>query len=256
MKFFLPLFFILCFHSIAGARVIPIQDRVDSALLTKDFVSFKNFSDNLSKSEKGIQCYWEFLRELVSGYNEGIFYFEKDGFSSVSTFRITMLTTDSTIISFELSEQLYRKIKDDESEPYFEIKDQYKNDSLFALLQSSFKAVFGTELKESELFNESVVYGGHCGYGGIERPEMQELDKMVMKKDRKGLDEWLQSANVEKQVYAVDGLSQLKRKGELITPEEMRMIHAIKNKKGEIRTCSGCIYGNKKISEVVSDFRF
>lgn len=232
-------------------------------LLTHDFIRFEKFADSLGKTKGNVSSYWGYKRELVKGFWEGIFYFERSvkdsvnpAISSIYGFRVNILATDSTIIYFDLGEKKYKKV-DEHWEPYYENMDHFKNDSLFSVLKTAFKNTFRTELNFDELFKLSIVYSnGGCGYSGVLREEKMQLDALVEDKDHTSLQLWLGSSNTETQLYAVEGFFRLEKSGEVLTPVEMEMIHAVLQKKGNVNTCNGCIYVNNEISRIAKDFNF
>ena len=63
--------------------------------------------------------------------------------------------------------------------------------------------------------------------------------KLIQDKNIPSLRKWLRCPNVEMQAYAVRGLFELKNKGYQPTLEDLEMIKAIKNKKGDLLYHSG-----------------
>lgn len=246
----------------AISSLAQIQDEVGKVLAKKNFVEFKSYADQLSKNRKGVTSYWENLRELTNGYQEGVFYFEQSiphkenpAISSVSTFRVTILTSFNSIIFYHLGEKKNKRVGKDWV-PYFDTIVFYKNDSLYAELKSSFKKTFGAVLNEKELFLNSIIYGSSCGYAGMDPYEKTQIDLLVKNQDKKSLLKWVQSTNTEKQVYGVDGLYQLKKQGIKFSEFEIGMINAVLEKKGTIQVCEGCIHSTEEISVVTKKIKF
>jgi hypothetical protein len=77
-----------------------------------------------------------------------------------------------------------------------------------------------------------------------------KLIECVETNDIAMLNEWLRSPVAEIQVYAIDGFSQLRKQGYKLSEEQRRLIKFIKKKKGNINTCSGCLFSSKTISSV------
>lgn len=193
-----------------------VQNDVKQILSKKDFVSFKGFADSLLSKEQKISCHWTIFRDLTTDFKERIFFFSKSipdsknpGISSIYTFRVRLLITDKTIIYYDLSEKRNRKVKK-EWVPYYDTLDYYKNDSFFSILRQSFHNSFKAELNVKELFIDDLVYGHACGIIGEDPKEKLIIDNLVENKNKVELFKWLQSTNFEKQLYAVDGLYQLK----------------------------------------------
>ena len=120
-------------------------------------------------------------------------------------------------------------------------------------LKSSFKRTYSAALKEEDLNADDHMVGFGCGYSG-EAPElMLQLIKILDKKDYNEVDNWLKSANIEKQVYAIIALNNLKKSGRKITAEQKRIIDIIKRKSGKVRVCRGCSESNDNISDIVKN---
>lgn len=223
-----------------------VQNDVKEALSKKDFVSFSSFADTLSNRENRITCHWTIFRELTADFKEGLFYITKSvpdsknpGISSVYTYRVRLLTKDTTIIYYLLSEERNKKVKK-KWVPYYDTLGYYKNDSLFSALQQSFLNSFDGELNEKELFIDDFVYGHDCGIIAQDPEGKILIDKLVTEKNKEELIKLLKSSNFEKQIYALDGLWQLKEIGFTYTTAELRIIRNVLKKKGTIFYCHGC----------------
>lgn len=233
-----------------------IQNDVKKVLASLDFVEFKMYADNLSNGNNSLSSHWESLRDLTSDFQEGVFFFEKSvpdkenpAISSVYTFRVTLVATKTTIVYFELSEEKNKKVGN-EWKPYFDPIEIFKDEKSFDNLKASFKSVFNSELNESGLFVTDFVYGEACGFVGTDPIGRQKINEWVLEKDKNKLLRWLTSTNTEKQVYAVDGLLQLKKEGGLMTDYEIKIINFIIHKKGTMFFCSGDSYWYQDITEV------
>ena len=112
----------------------------------------------------------------------------------------------------------------------------------------SYSSFFGTPVKMSSFFIDNIRYGRGCGFAGVDPPERKKLKKLIDTKDTKTLLLWLRDPNTEKQLYAVEGFFELEKKGYNISPTTQKVIDFIKVKKGQARTCDGCIYSEKEIS--------
>jgi len=231
-------------------------------LSKKDFLAFISFTDTLSKRNNKITYHWTIFRDLTSDFKEGVFYLNKSvphanepGVSSVYTFRVRLLTTDKTIIYYELGKKKHKKIKK-EWVPYYDTLAYYKNDSLFSILKQSFVKSFDAELNETELFIDDFVYGKACGIIGENPSGRLLIDKLVSEKNKEELFRLLKSTNFEKQIYALDGLWQLKEIGFTYTIEELRIIKNVLKKKGTIFYCHGCPHSWKNVILVTYKFQF
>ncbi len=232
-----------------------VQNDVKNILSTKDFVTFKKYADKLSNS------HWENLRDLTTDFKEGVFIFEKSvpdndnpAISSVYTFRVNIITTKTQIAFYELREEKNKKVGN-VWEPYYDSIDKFKDEKLYDSLKNSFKGIFQTEINENELFVTDFVYGEYCGFAGVNPKGRQQIDEWVTNKNKTALLKWLKSTNTEKQIYAVDGLCQLKKAGTKLTNEEMKMINFVTKKSGTIYVCSGCIHSRDDIIRVTKKFK-
>ncbi len=239
-----------------------VRDNVKDALSKKDFISFINFIDTLSNSEQEVSYRWTVLRDITADFREGVIYFTKSfadsknpAIKSFSTFKVRLLTFDKAIIYYDFGENRSRKINKDQT-PSFDTLDYYKNDSLFAVLRQSFIMTFDGELNETELFIDDLVYGQSCGLIGEDPKEKIIIDNLVAAKNKEELFTWLKSTNFERQVYALDGLYQLKASGTTYTIEEHKIIKNVLDKKGTIFHCRGCVHSWTDVKMVTWKFKF
>jgi hypothetical protein len=84
----------------------------------------------------------------------------------------------------------------------------------------------------------------------------RQIDEWVADRNKSKLVEWLTSTNTEKQVYAVDGLLQLKKTGMKLSDDELKIMKFVIGKSGTIYTCSGCIHMHLNIEAVTKEFKF
>lgn len=238
-----------------------VQDEVREALASKNTVEFKAFADNLTDQEAGIYGSWVYLRDITNDFQEGVFFFsksiadEKDpSVSTLSLFSVHLITTKTEIIFYEISARKNKKVGKNR-ESYRDILDGYKNEKRYSDLKQSFKEIFQVEFNDTDLFSDELIYGDGCWYGGTDPEGRQQIDTWVASKNKSELLKWLTSANSVKQVYAVDGLIQLKKLGVELTDDELRIIDFIRNKAGVIHVCSGCQFGEEEIKFVLKEIK-
>lgn len=239
-----------------------VQNDVKKVLETKDFAQFEKLTTTLTDRKKNIRSHWKSIRDLTYNFQEGIFFFEKSvpikdkpGNSSVYTYRVRIITTKTKIAFYELTEKKNKKVKDN-WKPYYKIIDTFKNEIDFLNFKKEFKTIFLTEINEEELFTTDFVYGTNCGIAGMNPRGRININKLIDKKDKSGVLEWLKSTITEKQIYAIDALYQLKNCGIELTDEELKMVEFVSNKDGSIETCSGCSFYGRGIKEVTEQFEF
>lgn len=270
------LFWGLIYATCATAQV---KDTLHHILSKKDFMGLKTYADSSA------YAYWYYLRDIAPGYQEGILFaeqWEKDkedtSAFNVDKFRVTIITGKDSITLYTLSIEKYRKEEDGWSqsllnEPYmtapgkhekpeqksvlyYETLSQYRDSAGYSNFKKSFEGIFRVQPKEDDFFLSDITYGRSCGFGGGDPAGKKTTGKLVENKQKAELVKWLQSANTEKQAYAVDGLHQLKRAEVKLTKNEIKMIEYVRNKKGNMRVCSGCIYFDKEIDTALKGFKF
>ena len=236
-----------------GRQVVEDMRKV---LAGRNFTALQSHIDNLAGAN------WECLRDLTHDFREGVLVFgyvvkDKDNpdMGTEFTFRVNLVTTKTRIVYYQLSERKYKKVLED-WKPYYQLMDEFKDSTAYKSLKSSFREIFHAELNESELFLTNFVYGAHCGFVGTDPEERKQIDDFVSKRNKAHLVKWLQSTNTEKQVYAVDGLYQLKKFGMKLTEDELKMIRFVTGKKGSLCVCGGCIVRNEEIHDALMEFEF
>lgn len=234
---------------------------VKNILDKKDFALFEKSVENLGDKNNGISWHWESLRDLTTNSKEGVFIFtklvpdkENPSTGSIYTFRVNIITTNKYILFYELSEEKNRQVGKN-WESYYQTIAKSKDDDAFDSLKSSFKSTYNLDLDEKELFVTDFVYGDACGLVGTPPTGREQINKWILAKDKTELLKWLKSTNTEKQIYAVDGLLQLKLKGLKLTSEEIKVIKFVINKRGTMNICSGCTHYTGEIKNVTGVFK-
>lgn len=154
-----------------------------------------------------------------------------------------------------MAEKKYKKVKDS-WEPYYKIIDTSKDKIAYTNFKKEFKTIFLAEVNEKELFITDFVYGTNYGITGMAPRGRISINKLIDEKDKSGILAWLKSTITEKQIYAIDAFYQLKSCGMKLTSKELKMIEFVSNKKGNIKTCSGCTFYDREIKEVTQQFKF
>lgn len=131
-------------------------------------------------------------------------------------------------------------------------KFEEQDSAAVKLFSKNYSAFFGTPVKMSAFFVDDVRYGRGCGFAGVDPPERKKLKTLIDNKDTKTLLLWLRSPVTEKQLYAVEGFTELEKKGYKIAPSTQKAIDFIKTKKGTTKVCNGCIYSDVEISTIFS----
>jgi hypothetical protein len=230
-------------------------------LESRSYQKLEKFNDTCR--DKHLSRYWSQFRELCGGYYEGIYTLEKSipevenpAISTVYTYRARVLTDKNEILYCEFGEKKNKKMNG-EWIPYYTSILNYQNESAYDSLKRCFYKTYGASFDPNGLFIDTIVYGKWCGIAGRDPNKRQELLLLIENTDTISLTKWLQSTNTETQLYGVEGFYELKRQKHIRMPERILiMIKAIKNKKGYISVCSGCIFSSMSIKEALAEFRF
>ncbi len=232
----------------------------------------KNFS--LQELEKGLnelqeqsteEVKYKWLctvnREIVDGYFEQVFELtksvkhpEKEGTSTLYFNKVKLVSKDTSIIYFQITEQ--QAVKEDGRWVPF---DQYLAHDAdlqeFDKLKITYIYTYRIDLDMEALFEREIVYGTRCGYAGSEPLYRQKVNQLISTQDLQALIQWLKSPQVEIQLYAIDGILTLKEQGVYVEPWVLGLIETIGKKQGTAYTCSGCNHWNQPISEIVEQIK-
>ncbi|WP_433991491.1 hypothetical protein U8527_21315 [Kordia algicida OT-1] len=248
---------ILLFSFGINACFAQFSTKIKEILDRKNFSEFENFYKNELLNESSPRIYTFMLRDITHHTQEGIFVFEKyetdpknPSIASVTTYRVRLLTYQQNIIFYELSKKLNKRIGGN-WEPYYDIIAHYKNYTAYREFQHDFKNIFQTNLNEKELFELRYIYGEKCSIVGIDPIEKTKMKAWVKKGNKTKIRNWLTATNTEKQLYAFEGLLQLKKAGISLTKQEEKMMNFVANKNGMVQTCAGCSYTTEGIQEVI-----
>lgn len=245
----------LAFHLPITAKPT-LLSTIERALLKNDVHILNQYADSLEKSDKRINCYWRYFREVIPGFNEGILYIIKltprkgeRHIVNELAYRVSIVTFDSAIAFYKLDEVVTNY--EGNGEKTIKNKRTFMNDTAFVLLCNSFKSMFKEPLNMNELFIEDFKYGWQCGIAGVNPKPRLIMEEFVQNNNKDSLIQWLQSTSTEKQIYALEGLYELNKAGLQLTTEEKQMAMYVKAKKGTINYCIGCLHSDIKIFEVM-----
>lgn len=225
---------------------------VKKQLEEKDFSQFKQVVEKLKSGHcapaEGIAS-----REILQGYNEvvaSVIIFEPtpngkyEG--NCEDYQVNLLTKDNLIIKYALYAKHhnynYKK---------FELLKSYSNDAEVKAFQELYGKAFYRMISMNELFDISITYGKHCGFAGISPEGRVILDKYVATGNRKKLFYWLTSPSFERKLYAYEGFKALESKGYKLNPKESAIVNYLKNFKGTVRICNGCLFSDPEFSEMI-----
>ncbi|AFM04730.1 hypothetical protein Fleli_2358 [Bernardetia litoralis DSM 6794] len=200
-------------------------------------------------------------REIINDFFEQIIEFrveiqeeENPAVYSVYTNKISLIKTKDGRIAFYKINRL-ENVKINEEWREQNVVLQKDSSSLLKKLQADFKKTYDRKLDFDELFETQIVYGSHCGFAGMEPKYRIKMNKLVELKDSTTLIKWLKSATIEIQLYAIDGILNLKKNGLKFDTSTLELIELIENKEGEAYTCSGCTHWNRPINEIIEKIK-
>lgn len=200
-------------------------------------------------------------RDIIDNYSQACYYIgltipdrENKYISTIYSFRVNLILQDKSIIYYNLG-----KIPSFWDADFTFIKEEYKDRFEYDMLNTKFRNVFLIDLNLNELFITDIVYGEGCGIGFKPPHERQIMSLLVTYRNINEIRRWLQSSNVEKQIYALSGFYELNKKGYKPFINDRKMIESILNKKGDLNFCYSCEYMTERIEDIVKeefDFQF
>lgn len=228
---------------------------IKSLLSQRNPAAFKAFIDSCQSNSghSNVIARWEYLRDIMPGFQEGIVYIEESapfndgtGGNEIKSYRINLLSSGSTIFYYTF--HLTGHQNDDDQSKI----DSFVDNKLYFEFESVFRQTYNADLLKKDLF-QTIVYGSDCGIAATPTEYQVLLNSFLKDRDVKSIDAWLKSANTEKQLYALKGLNLLKNTGYTPTIEESKLQALIRRKKGTVSTCSGCIFSSDSLEHVLSE---
>lgn len=225
---------------------------------------FQHF--DYSELERGLDCSWDSKpeRELVSDFFEQFLeiYCDREDWSSMVPFvykyEISLLKKKNgeiayyKIVRFEAMEN--GESPECETTSHQTTVEERSTASL-EILKNDFRKTYQAPLNFDALFQYDIVYGSHCGFSGTPTVYWKKMTKLVDSKDKETLISWLKSPNAETQLFGIAGILKLKAGGMKFNRYILKMIDAAAEKEGTAIACSGCLYGEESISELVKEMR-
>lgn len=259
IKKFILLFSVLIYTSKTFCQ---FESNLNKVLAGKDFLEFSVYLENLKNTERPVNWNWEYLRDITGDYQEGVLFIEKfitdkenQNTGTFYTYKVSIITTNKKIAFYKLEKESMLSELNIKALKYSTIAE-LQDEIAFTKFENAFFEIFHVDLNEQDLFNTEIVYGEVCGLVGIYPEERIQMEEFVLNKDKKSLLNWLCSANTETQIYALDGLNQLKINGVTLTEQELKMINFVLTKKGTFHVCSGCFYSTPEINRITKRFNF
>lgn len=234
-----------------------IDEELNRVLIKRNFTELVRFVNKSGAEDNGIRISKGNFREIVGDFSEALFYLIKRYpvnrvLYNQSKSRVRVLTKGDIIIYYYFEQKHFDKLSEITKEVIDTIY-QYSNEDEIAKMNVSFQKSFLTALNTNDLFIDTIYYGQNCGHGppGMLTDESVIINNWVKTVDTTNLKNWLQSANVERQVYAVYGFYTFLFKGVQLNENVKQMIASVRKKKGKMNICSICDSGQGEISDVI-----
>ena len=211
------------------------------------------------KSTEKVEYKWhtELEREIVNDYFEQIIEFKKEVQDPENSAIHTIYTHKIKLVKKKEGDIVYYKViklknvkSNGEWVPTEIIIEEKSNDKL-EQFKKDYVNTYSVSLNFDELFETEIVYGNHCGFAGMEPEYRVKMNELIESKDTVTLVQWLKSATIEIQLYAIDGILTLKKEGVDFDKQVLDLIDIIEKKEGTAYTCSGCIHWNQPIDETI-----
>ena len=261
MCYLMKLYFVILNLLIATVSSGQIEKEINAVLVKKDFQKLLQFVSKYERETKGIQIEKGNIREITNGFQEATFTISKGypiykGVTITCNPRLNVIIQGSQIIYFHLkSEEMKNAPKnfDSISDTTYKFIDNKK----IYELKKQFEIIYKSSLNLNDLFIDTIAVGNKCGiYPGCLTNQQEQILSWVKTSDTLSLYKWLQSPNVEKQIYAVKGFYYLSLKGIKISENIRAIIRQICQKKGTITTCITCSSEQSNISDVLKHYMF
>ena len=220
-------------------------------------------NDLQKKSTAKVKYKWQtkLQRELINDFFEQIIELNKEVQDPENSSIYTVYTHKIKLIKKKEGEVTYYKVielKNVKSKGEWgptEIVLKEDSNKTFQQLKTDFKNAYFQPLNFDELFATDIVYGDYCGYAGMEPEFRVKMNQLVESKDTATLIAWLQSATIEVQLYAIDGILSLKQSGVEFDKTVLDLIELIGRKEGTAYTCSGCIHWKESIHQTIEKIK-
>jgi hypothetical protein len=238
------------------------SSKLESILKSKSLRVFDSYFDSLLIGNYYSVDDYKFKRELVNNYYESIYYCSREIKTDTNYFNAIMSVIRVNIVFKDDSIILY-KVTEDRGTLNKKGNWQYKTPNTFSFydkvmlhrLNKEYTVAFNTNINSKEFFSP-ITYGDGCGFDGEKTKERKQINKFVKERNKQKLLLWLKSTILEKQVYALDGLYQLKQLGITFSSVELSYINNVMRKRGQLKTCDGCDFADSDIQTIIKNFKF
>ena len=226
------------FFSSSLKSQIPIKAFID-ALKSKKYSTFENAFKKALKKDSLIDYGNSLSREIFQDYKE-VYYEVFDKYPLVgNTHSLKMIVKGNKIIYYHFS---FVNVERKGEKRIFTIVpiDTFIDITKYNTFKSEYRNEYEADLYETDLWKFKIV-GQFCGLR-ITLDNIKDYDDMISlvnSNKRDSLLQWLQSANLEKQMFGLWGYNLLMKKQTTPSILELKLIATILAKKAKGEVCGG-----------------
>ena len=255
-------FIILCYFVLQYSSTFAQLNQIDFS----NFCEFTNYRElkkelkSLAKSKKGnIKYKWktEKEREVLDGFITEIISLTETSILSQNpittkeyTFQFELLR-DADSISFlrivkAPNNIIDTKQKENKEILYFRISNNFK------FFENEFEKFYSTQVNLESIFNTNTTYSSKgCGFIPIPTKDREKFNIMIEAKDSTQIIEWIKSGNVELQLYGIEGVYELTKRGISFDSSICNLIQELESRKGFVSYSENCVYWKKEIRNII-----
>jgi hypothetical protein len=217
---------------------IPVEAFTD-ALKTKQYSIFEKVFKKALKEDKLIDYSNSLSREIFEDYKE-VYYdiFDKYPLEG-NNHSLKIIVKGNKIIYYHFS---FVNVERQAEKRIFTTVpiDTFIDVSKYNALKTEFRKVYEADLNETDLWTFKIV-GQFCGLRiTLENiKDYDEMNSLVNSNKRDSLLKWLQSANLEKQMFGLWGYNILIQKQMTLSTLELKLIKVVMTKKAKGNVCGG-----------------
>jgi hypothetical protein len=217
---------------------IPVEAFTD-ALKSKLYSTFEKAFKKALKKDSLIDYGNTLSREIFEDYKE-IYYDIFDKYPLIgNNHTLKMVVKGDKIIYYHFS---FVNVERQGEKRIFTIVpiDTFVDVLKYNTFKADFRKLYEADLNETDLWRFKIV-GKFCGLRITIKniQDYDDMDKFINANQRDSLLAWLQSANLEKQMFGLWGYNILMQKQRTLSTLELKLIRAVMTKKAKGNVCGG-----------------
>lgn len=261
-KIFLKSFLTLCYFVLSHSSIFAQLSQVDlskfceftnSRKLKKELKSLVKSNNNVIKynwkTEKEREVLDGFVTEIISLTEKSIIS-RNPITTKVNSFQFELLRVEDSINYIRIV-KAPNNIIDTKEEENKEVL-HFRASKNFKFFENEFEKFYSSEVNLESIFNTNTTYGTKgCGFIPIPTKERVKFNTIIEKKDSAQIIEWAKSGNVELQLYGIEGIYELTKRGVSFDSSIYYLIKQLESRKGFVSYCENCIYRKKEIRNII-----